>query len=786
MDTKERRPAFYQCSTASADLAQLAVGLAEALAEVTDSSFTALSERLRITRRPQIEGDVLADIFLEALGEIASTLVVVVDDYQSITTEVAAEEFVERVLVSSGVRTVLASRVRPRWATARRLLYGELTEIDARQLAMTQAEAEAVFDAMPFGMPLDLMARADGWPAVISLSALAGKAELDGTGPLEQFLAEEVCRCFDDEIADALAVIGSLPSIRRQMAHDLLGVELADRSIGAAIEAGLLTELTRETYELHPLIGEFLASRTLSSFDQTLEHRIIAHCLQSGEWDALFHFSARLRSQSLLEALFADGVQHALEQGRSASVQRWVSYARVNRIAIDELPLAEAELALRDGLYLQAETLALGAVESAQSQGRPQGWGLSIAGRAAHLAGREQQAVDYYRRARGCATSDRERREAELGELKSAIDLELPAASQVLDRLRKSYPSNPTDQVELSARALMLGARLGTLHAIEEARITKQLLPNVADPLIRTSFRNTFAYACAVAGEYEDALSVLDDLEEDAREHRLTFTIAYVHLGRAVVAIAQRRFDEGFERLTGATNEARRTNDVHVIASCAATRARALVALGRFDEARAVAAHDHPELIASMRAELLSAQALAMACAGQHAQATTLVDRAAAMSGAVEVPVTAACVKAIHAGRSQADDADRRAAEAAAVARRCWYVDGLIVAYRGFPELARRIARNDESRSWFAALLRRAGDDALAQVAGLGAGAGPQCLSRREAEVFDLLRLGMTNKQIASKLFISEGTAKVHVHHILEKLGAKTRTQAVLMAPPIN
>jgi DNA-binding NarL/FixJ family response regulator len=54
-----------------------------------------------------------------------------------------------------------------------------------------------------------------------------------------------------------------------------------------------------------------------------------------------------------------------------------------------------------------------------------------------------------------------------------------------------------------------------------------------------------------------------------------------------------------------------------------------------------------------------------------------------------------------------------------------------------------------------------------------------QQISERELEVLDCLALGQTTSQIASKLFISENTVKTHVRHILEKLEASNRTEAV-------
>ena len=55
-------------------------------------------------------------------------------------------------------------------------------------------------------------------------------------------------------------------------------------------------------------------------------------------------------------------------------------------------------------------------------------------------------------------------------------------------------------------------------------------------------------------------------------------------------------------------------------------------------------------------------------------------------------------------------------------------------------------------------------------------------LSERELEILALIARGASNREIASQLFIAEGTVKNHVTHILGKLGVRDRTQAALKA----
>ncbi len=62
----------------------------------------------------------------------------------------------------------------------------------------------------------------------------------------------------------------------------------------------------------------------------------------------------------------------------------------------------------------------------------------------------------------------------------------------------------------------------------------------------------------------------------------------------------------------------------------------------------------------------------------------------------------------------------------------------------------------------------------------------PEPLSEREIELLRLIASGQSNKEIGETLFITEGTVKNHITHILGKLGVRDRTQAALKAKELG
>jgi DNA-binding NarL/FixJ family response regulator len=101
--------------------------------------------------------------------------------------------------------------------------------------------------------------------------------------------------------------------------------------------------------------------------------------------------------------------------------------------------------------------------------------------------------------------------------------------------------------------------------------------------------------------------------------------------------------------------------------------------------------------------------------------------------------------------------------------------------------LARREDRGDltRARSLVADAARQATELGMAPVAAkeasliekLHASSTPAMLTRRERDVAELVAKGMTNREIAEQLYLSERTAQNHVQHILTKLALSNRSQ---------
>jgi DNA-binding NarL/FixJ family response regulator len=187
-----------------------------------------------------------------------------------------------------------------------------------------------------------------------------------------------------------------------------------------------------------------------------------------------------------------------------------------------------------------------------------------------------------------------------------------------------------------------------------------------------------------------------------------------------------------------------------------------------------------------MFAEYLASRAIALAASGATPEARSLAEDAAALTNAAEARVLATCALAVAALRDHELTADAEVNRAFDIAARSGHVDSFVTTYRACPEALAVVARSEHRKIDLIAIVENARDAELATKNGIPAGQTKMersvaDLSPREQEVYALLAQGRSNREIAAELFISEATAKVHVRRVLSKLGARSRTEAVVL-----
>ena len=153
---------------------------------------------------------------------------------------------------------------------------------------------------------------------------------------------------------------------------------------------------------------------------------------------------------------------------------------------------------------------------------------------------------------------------------------------------------------------------------------------------------------------------------------------------------------------------------------------------------------------------------------GRAGTALQLADETATISSTIEPAVVAAIARIL----ALPNDRERLAQELADLVEARGHTDFVLHASRSFPPLASYLSNVRAVASSIDAAVSRS-DSAHSGIEGL---------TKREREILELVRAGLRNREIADRLFISEVTVKVHVRHILEKTGTRSRTEAAVLA----
>jgi LuxR family transcriptional regulator, maltose regulon positive regulatory protein len=784
----DKQAVWYTATPASADVAALAAGLSEAVAQVIPGAGDALMERLSVTSRPEEEVRTLEAMLARDLSGWPRDHWLVLDDYHETSRSVAAETLIEHLIKDAPLNALIVSRQRPRWASSRRMLYGEIFEIDRSALAMRDEEAaDMLGDAQAAS---DVINATRGWPAVLTFAAVSETRPrgLLAESQLYGFFADEIFGRLDGRTRKALCELSLYDRAGLRVALARLGADEAHRAIALGLGSGFLAEQAHGEIEVHPLARQFLQMKLREEQAQGLGEVIgeaIATLIDHRLWDEAHGLIAEFHRAEDLPRLVDAAMDDLLVTGRSATLRSWLGDSATTHPG---LLLATAELAFREGRFYEAEALAAHAANDLDSTSDLSARAAFVAGRAAHIASREAQARGYFESAQSLTSDETLRWRATLGAVVAAIELEDPLTESLLNSLGPARPLDPAAEVAIADRYLAFETRFSRPVDLHRGRAASQLLRFVRDPVARTSFRNIFGYALASTAHWDEATALTDEQLRDVERCRLDFVIPYALLLYGMVATGRRDYDGCASHLATAEAHARSTGDLAALQMVTALRGRALIAQGLFDEAVAQSDVDTSSVTRSMRGELLGVEALALAASGNLQRACELAESSLEASLGVETAITARCALAVAAlTNRQHDAALEYAAAALEHAVRTGMIESFVCAYRGCPQLIVSLLERRGLHDSLKLVLRRAGDAQLASSAGIHSGdASVMSLSPREKEVLALVAQGLSNPAIGRTLFISPFTVKVHVRHIFEKLGVRSRAEAALRAAQLN
>ncbi|HKU56239.1 MAG TPA: LuxR C-terminal-related transcriptional regulator [Gaiellaceae bacterium] len=774
--------AWYRTTRASGDVALLAVQLDELLASVAPElprEPGRVASIASINPSPQPLGRAIVRTF----APLDQDVLLVVDEWEMAETN-EAEQLLSMLVEGLDIRFLITTRTRPEWFTPRLEVYGEGLEIGVSELAMTDDEATQVLAALgAVAGRARLMRTAGGWPAVLGLAAMSGDVDFTSSRLLSHtlydFLASELLASAAEETQEALMLLAVASVSDIEIARSALGAG-ADSMLEDAVARGLLAVTERRSLSLHPLLRELL-TRRFGEADTETQETLLSRgrtLLAGRHWDEALCVAEIARDSAFATEAIGAALDDLLASGRTSSLQRWVAAARAAGAEGGLIDYAESEALLRANELDRA--LAFAAQATLSLDGDLAARAHLVAGRSAHLTDRVIPAQMHADQAALCATSA-ETHEGSLW-LRFIAGLASQAADlrERLDDFERSLRPDSKQSLHLATGMLTLAQMEGGFEsALEHARVALSLADERVDAIAHTGLLSTYSYSLIIACRYEESLESLAALRRVAEASGMDFPLPYAQLNSASACIGLRRFAAADRSLAALEREMRDEPGGYFSGQLPILRARLYGSVGDVQRALDVLTLGPPPNVSrGLHGEFLGWQALFHAASGEFDVALELAGDAAKASRGFEVKSLSLVTRGLTAmSREGASRGMSLVSEA--ISTGAW--DPILIAVRAVPDLGRLIAERRSTANWLRRILLQSSDTSLAALIGLQVprSAKPkQKLTPRESEVHELLANGLTNEQIANSLYISLSTTKVHVKHIYEKLGVRSRLEA--------
>jgi ATP/maltotriose-dependent transcriptional regulator MalT len=788
--------AWYRATTASADLAAFSVGVVEVVQPISPGAGERLRQRLHVAEAPERAVRPLAELLAEDLADWPEDAWLVIDDYHLVIDSAPVEEFMDWLLTLAPVRVLVTTRRRPAWASARRVLSGELFEISKEQLAMTNEEAARVLDGRPSDTVRTLVTQAQGWPALIGLAALSVSAEI----PTER-LSEGLFRYFAEEVfrreppaLQRFMLTASIPqTISARLARDVLEIDDPQVLIDELLDEGLLQDSGPDEYAFHPLLRDFLRRKLEQEAPDTarsLGERLLDHARATALWDEAFGLAMRSANPDLAAEIIGEAAESLLAAGRVETIEKWLADCGRAIIRHPTAMLAKVEVLIRQGRLSEGLELAKDVCGRLSPNVAYASRALSLAGQAAHFLSQDVEALEFHLKARERSTTGDDLRRSLWGAFLASVDSELGDAEDYLHALEAASGDDVDSRLQLATgRAVAARARGSVAGVLSTLKPLLPLAEYAIDPMIRSGFLAYASYLSSLKAQYERARELAIAAQDICDQFRLPFESVLCGLTRAHAEIGLRHKSQARLILQATRKLSHQFEDPYLSTELTVLSIKLSIAEGDLSAARVpppASFRSRPPR--SVRGELHALGALTAAASGDYARADSEIAAARSLTATVEARYIADFAELIVDVRTQG--MTKAAVDALSTLVAATYrndiLDALVTSYRAFPEFLEILNTSSSVLSILQEAVLLSNDQKLARATGLptepeAVDARLAALTKRELEVLQLICEGLTNREIAGALVISPSTAKVHVHNIFSKLEVGSRLQAALI-----
>jgi DNA-binding NarL/FixJ family response regulator len=596
---------------------------------------------------------------------------------------------------------------------------------------------------------------------------------------LYDFLASELLASALPETQTALMLLAVATAPDVEVARILLDTR-TDHVLEDAVARGLVAVTERKSLLIHPLLRELLIRRFGEADDETREALLSdsRRLFPAHRWDEALAVAEAARDPAFVTEAIAAALDDLLAAGRTSSLERWVAAARSAGAEGGLIDYAESEALYRDAKFDRA--IALATQSSVSLEGDLAARAHLVAARAANLTDRSGSAQAHAETAASVAETAETNEEALWLRFLSGIESQATDLDVRLADFRRSARPGIKQALISATGGLALASMEGGLdRAIDEARVALTLAGEGADAIAHTGLLSSYSYSLILTCRYETSLQTLGTVTRLAEASGIDFPMPYAQLYSASAHIGLRRFVAADRALRALERDTRDESGTYFQGNLPIQRARLYASVG--DLARALEVLSLGPVAKGGRGlhgEFLGWQALLHSASGQFEIALELAHKAREASRGLEALALAFTSRAVVALRTaEPETAGPYLKEA--IATGVW--DPILIAVRSATDLGRYMTKDRASADWLRRILVLSSDSAVADLIGLRVPRNvkrKQGLTPRESEVHELVAQGLTNEQIAKLLCISLSTTKVHVKHIYNKLGVRSRLEA--------